>query len=146
MIPGPKLAILGGAIFLGAIVLLPLAGCGGHGLKKIHGAVTYRGQPLQKGLITFFPADGDGPTAAAPIINGQYSLPVALGRKQVRIEGFRVIGKRPASPRHPDGQMVDNEAQIVPERYNAKSELFREISADTSIYEFHLDDPQGASP
>jgi hypothetical protein len=126
--------------------LLPLAGCGGDGLRKIHGTVTYRGQPLTKGRIEFWPPDGNGPTAAAPIINGKYSLRLMPGRKLVKIEGFKVIGKRPASLRHPDGVMIDDEVPIVPERYNAKSELFREIAAAEGSYDFHLDDPPGASP
>ncbi len=143
--PMPALRI-GGTLLCSIAVLLPLGGCGGDGLRKIRGAVTFRGQPLTKGRIEFWPPDGNGPTAAAPIINGKYTVRVLSGRKLVKIEGFKVIGRRPASLRHPDGVMVDNEEQIVPDRYNAKSGLFREITAAENVYDFHLDDPPAASP
>ena len=141
-----KATIVGYAVLLGAAFFLPLAGCGGDGLKKIHGTVTYRGQPIGKGRITFLPPDGNGPSAAIPIVDGKYELRVTLGRKLVQIDGYKVIGKRPYNPYNPSGPMVDDQVQIVPERYNAKSELFREITAGESIYDFDLDDPQGAVP
>ena len=107
--------VICGAILCGVAVLLLLGGCGGDGLRKIHGTVTYLGKPITKGRIEFWPPDGNGPTAAAPIIHGQFALPIMPGRKLVKILGFKVIGKRPASLRHPDGVMVDEEVQIVPE-------------------------------
>jgi hypothetical protein len=138
---GRKTAIFVGAFVLGAASLLPLAGCGGNGLKKIHGTVTYRGKPIDKGRITFLYPDGNGPSAAIPIVHGKYELPVSLGRKLVQIEGYKVIGQRPYNPYNPNGPKVDDQVPFVPERYNAKSELFREITADNSTYDFHLDDP-----
>ena len=60
---------------------LCMAGCRGNGLTEIGGTVTYDGQPVQKGSISFLPFDGKGPTAAAIIADGAYSVKVALGRK-----------------------------------------------------------------
>jgi hypothetical protein len=132
-------------ILCGAALLLPLAGCGGDGLKEIHGTITYRGQPLPKGVIEFLPPDGNGPTAAAPVVNGEFKLRVGCGRKAVRIQGFRASGKRAYSSGPPGGPPVEEQEQFLPERFNANSTLVQEITADKSIYDFHLDDLKRAS-
>ncbi|MBU4271497.1 MAG: hypothetical protein KKA28_06500, partial [Planctomycetes bacterium] len=78
---------------LPALFLLPLlGGCGGSRLVEIGGAVTYDGQPVQKGTIAFLPSDGNGPTAAAIIAEGKYTVKVAPGPKQVKIEGYKIVG------------------------------------------------------
>ena len=79
-----------------------LAGCGrSDGLTEISGTVSYDGQPVKKGTITFLPADGKGPTAATLIADGKYSVKVAPGKKLVKIEGYKVIGQHPFSPNNP---------------------------------------------
>jgi hypothetical protein len=40
------------------LCLLPLAGCGGSKLATVSGTVTYQGNPLTQGAITFFPENG----------------------------------------------------------------------------------------
>ena len=117
---------------------LCLAGCGRNGPIEISGAVAYVGQPIRKGAIDFLPADGNGPTAAAIIADGRYSLKVMPGKKRVRIEASKVIGQRRHHPNDPTSRMVDVEQQILPERYNAKSELVCEITAGTRVYDFPL--------
>lgn len=58
-----------------ALVLAALAGCGSAGGKaSVSGSVTYEGQPVASGEITFSPADGKGPTASGPISGGSYSV------------------------------------------------------------------------
>ena len=136
-------AMICGALLCGTALLAPLAGCGGDGLKRVHGTVTYRGQSINKGRIEFWPPDGNGPTAAAPIINGEFSARVPPGRKLVKIYGVKVVGKRQSSQRHPDGILIDSEIPIVPERFNSQSELYRDITADSSIVDFRLDDRPG---
>ena len=115
------------------------AGCGhGDGLVQIGGGVTYDGQPVKNGTISFLPPDGNGPTAAAIIADGKYSVKVAPGQKLVQIEGFKVIGHRHYVPNDPTSPLVDIQEQILPERYNTKSELTCEITAGTHVYDFTL--------
>ena len=45
-----------------AALLLLTAGCGGPE-TTVNGEVTYDGQPVRRGYVTFTPADGQGPTA-----------------------------------------------------------------------------------
>ena len=120
--------------------MLSVAGCGhGDGLVQIGGGVTYDGQPVNSGIISFLPPDGNGPTAAAIVADGKYSLKVAPGKKLVRIEGFKVVGQRHFVPNDPKSPMIDVREQILPERYNAKSTLAREITSHDGTYDFVLE-------
>jgi hypothetical protein len=56
-------------------------------------------------------------------------LKVAAGKKQVKIEGFKVVGQQHLDPLNPKTPMVDVTEPIISERYNAKTELTREISS-----------------
>jgi hypothetical protein len=69
-----------------AVILLVISiGCS-PGVCTVSGTVTYRGQPLQQGEITFTPADGIGPIAGAPITAGRYAVnDVKPGKKIVQI-------------------------------------------------------------
>lgn len=65
-------------------LLLALTGCGGP--KGVSGTVTYDGKDVEKGFITFFPADGVGNTAGAKIVQGRYTIAdLAPGRKKALV-------------------------------------------------------------
>jgi hypothetical protein len=119
-----------------------LTGCGHGELASLAGTVSYEGRPVEKGTITFLPADGKGPTAAAPITDGKYSVKVVYGRKVVKIEGFKVLGQHPFSPNNP--RMVVDQQQIIPPCYNTKSELTREITPADGACDFALEKPPPA--
>ena len=119
----------------GAFLLMLFAGCGGNGFKEIRGTVTYDGQPVKTGTITLLPPDGRGPTAAAIITDGEYSTKAAFGPKQVKIEAFVVKGTQ----RYPGSTlMCDIREQILPERYNSKTELTCDITSGSRTYDFTL--------
>jgi hypothetical protein len=123
----------------GFVLLSCLTGCGQRDARiAISGTVSYDGQPVKKGIITFVPANGKGPTAAATIVDGQYSVKLAAGSKVVKIEAFKVTGQRHYN-KNPSSPMVDQQEQILPPRYNTKSELAREISSTEKTCDFALD-------
>jgi hypothetical protein len=69
-----------------ALVCLVLTGCGAGNKATITGKVTYEGQPVESGFITFFPEDQRGTTAEGEIINGEYSVSnLTPGKKRVFI-------------------------------------------------------------
>jgi hypothetical protein len=129
-------AKLGGILAL--LVVLAIGGCGGSGPMEITGTVTFAGQPVENGAIEFEPSDGKGPLAAGVIKDGRYTLQVMPGPKRVRIEGFKVIGRRQFTPGNPASPMVDITEPIVPERFNTKTTLTHEITRGTSTCDFDL--------
>jgi hypothetical protein len=113
--------------YLLLLALLLLPGCGPRDNRvEISGKVSYDNQTVEKGTIRFEPADGQGPSEELPIINGEYKLKVAPGKKIVRIAGYKKVGEyRPTGPESP---LMDKLEPFIPERYNEQSTLEREIS------------------
>jgi hypothetical protein len=72
---------------VGAFVLIPLASCE-KGIRRVpvSGTVTLDGQPLQGGVLMFYPDESKGNTArvgcSGPVKNGRYSL-VTAGVTQI---------------------------------------------------------------
>jgi hypothetical protein len=63
--------------------LLPLVGCGA-GQAEVTGTVTLKNQPLEKGIVTFFPEKGE--PVAAFVDNGTYSVPtIVYGNYRVAV-------------------------------------------------------------
>jgi hypothetical protein len=66
------------------LLVFALVGCGAR--ATVSGTVTYAGREVEKGFITFFPADGNGNTRGAKIVRGRYQLTdLPRGKKRVLI-------------------------------------------------------------
>lgn len=77
-----------GAVLAG--ILLWLSGCGGA--TTVSGTVTYEGEPIHEGWVTFLPADGMGSEAGAKITDGQYYVEaISPGEKTVQIVGVKEV-------------------------------------------------------
>lgn len=123
----------------GLVLVAGLAGCGQRNeMTEITGSVTYDGKRLQKGVVNFFPSDGQGRSASAVIAEGCYKVRMTPGRKKVQIEGFRVIGKEHAQPTNPNSPIIDKEEQMLPQRYNVQSQLTADITSDLHVLDFPL--------
>jgi hypothetical protein len=73
-----------------AVGLLP--GCGSAPTATVSGSVTYDGQPVGEGYVTFTPSDGKGKEAGGPIANGQYSLAgLQPGPKLVKVIAVKKV-------------------------------------------------------
>jgi hypothetical protein len=73
-----------------ALGLSLIAGCGRT--AAVSGSVTYDGQPVANGSITFTPEDGKGPVAGGPITEGKYRIVgVTPGRKIAQIIGVKKV-------------------------------------------------------
>jgi hypothetical protein len=120
----------------GALVLCLLGGCGPSGpvRHEVTGKVLYKGQPLDEGLIDFFPLDGQGSKSGSCIHNGAYQIPrdkgLFPGRYRVEIIGgvgaptsekIEAPGPGPAGARG---------KERVPPEYNAQSKLIIEVKAE----------------
>src|SRR5438132_8085137 len=123
--------------WLAAMLVLGLlstsVGCG-DGKVRVHGTVTFDGKPVNRGVISFDPADGKGSNTGGEIANGRFDLSgkalAAPGKKIVRIRAFRPSGRRIESgPPAPPGTLVDEIEAYIPAHYNDNSTLIREIVA-----------------
>ena len=123
--------------------ILPLVGCGGGRAADrvdVTGTVTYQGQPIQEGSITFDPI-GEGPVAGALITNGTYE---ATGRGAVPVGEY--IVRISATVEETENWDQDDPAfpvpprrELLPPRYHRESELVREIPSDARSIELNFD-------
>ena len=126
--------LIAGSILIPTLCIL-MAGCSGSGLKQVSGQVTLDGQPLDRGTISFRPADGKGPSAETVIEKGSYTAQVAAGAKQVQIQAFKVVGQKHASDLDPASPMIDDIQPIV---YKLPQPLTAKIESNNQKVDFAL--------
>lgn len=112
--------------------LLVLAGCGGEtGPQRypVKGDVTFEGEPVETGRITFRETEGDKRAFSGEIINGRYELQAEPGKMTVEIIASRPTGKFDTS--NPDDEPQPVGEMYIPEKYNTKTELTAEVTEDS---------------
>jgi hypothetical protein len=126
-------------------ILLPLTvGCGEEPRSPqfpVSGKVTVDGKPLEQGLISFLPSVS-GPAASAPIEAGAFALDRTDGPGQgpykVEIVSVQSTGRQVVSPDDPS-VTIEETRNIIPTRYNARSDLLVQVSADgENAYRFDI--------
>ena len=81
----------GTAILGSALLAFAAAGCGGNA-ASVSGGVTYNGQPVGNGAVTFLPADGIGPVAGGKITAGRYVVEgLTPGPKVVQVLAVKAV-------------------------------------------------------
>lgn len=126
--------LLFGALLLCGAVVFP--GCSGDTSRlAVEGEVTFDGNPLPAGKISFTPMPGtSSPTAGATITDGSFKVAAAKGLRpgtfRVEIKALRPTGKTTRDDL--SGQPIEQREQYIPARYNAESELAAEIKAGES--------------
>jgi hypothetical protein len=103
-------------------LLVASLGCGRKDQVPVAGTVSWKGEPVQTGYITFVSA----PLVAAgsgPIEAGQFKFVSKLGTVSVRITASRE-GKFDPSER------TMGREQYIPARYNRDTELTAEVTLD----------------
>ena len=82
-----------------SLVSVVAIGCD-KGPKKvpITGTVMVGDELVETGSITFEPADGQGPSDGARILNGQFEAEVTTGEKLVKAYGSKVVGQIESDP------------------------------------------------
>jgi hypothetical protein len=120
------------SVFVGLV--LSVTGCG-PGEVVVSGNVTLDGKPLEEGNIAFrpFPATATSEATGSPIQGGKYQLKVRPGRYRIEITAARAA----PGPKDPLGTTPPPKS-IIPEKYNARSELTEEVQAGTNEFNFTL--------
>ncbi len=114
-------------------------GCGSSNapeLGSVHGVVTLDGKPLEGATVEFYPTRGR-PSIATTDEDGEYNLKytleemgATLGQHTVRISTFEEYLD--------DNENDAQKPERVPTKYNAKSELKREVKAGDNPFNFEL--------
>jgi hypothetical protein len=125
---------------------LLLAGCGqrdytGPRRFPLTGTVTYDGQPVDWGSISFLPkAGGDQRVSGGLIEKGTYTIPEEQGANagpyRVEIRWLKLTGKKYRDP--DSGEILDARQEALPPRFHAQSELSVEVTAQQTRFDFHL--------
>jgi hypothetical protein len=133
------------AVLSACIVLVICAGCGQRDYKgpqrfPLSGEVTYDGEPIDFGSISFLPAGGEQRVSGGLIENGKYSVPEAqganAGKHRVEIHWLKRTGKQKRDP--DSGEMFDDRKEALPPRFHVDSELTAEVSAKQTTFTFDL--------
>lgn len=126
-------------------LVLPLGGCGrgydGPKRYPLSGKVSYDGEPIDMGTISFIPADGAHlRISGGQIVNGAYSVleekGANAGKYRVEIRWAKKTGKK-----YFDKDLqLENDARKegLPPRFREKSELTAEVSDSQTTFDFHL--------
>jgi hypothetical protein len=167
MLPS-RLFLRRSSVVLAASVALSLASCGGEGdafgkRYPVSGTVTYNGQPLEKGAISFVPETGAGATGI--IEKGSYALSTGgeqdgamPGKYKVTITAredsealakaeFAKVSKRPESeitaiPRQFLANAAGSAKSLIPAGYGdvRSTSLTAEVKAETNTFPFTISD------
>jgi hypothetical protein len=126
------------------LLLIAVAGCSGReyeGAKRypLSGKVTYDGEPIDFGSISFLPEAGDRPSGGL-IENGTYSVPepkgANAGQHRVEIRWRKMTNRKVRDP--DSGEMYDERKEALPKRYHEDSELTADVSAKQTKFDFDL--------
>ncbi len=116
-----------------------LMGCTSGKEASVSGKVTLDGAPLDDANISFVPlSDGQRDAGWATVSQGSYSIPASsglgIGKFRVEIRALRALGE---TTNRNDPSLL-NAKEIIPSRYNSKSELIKEIKTGENNADFDL--------
>ena len=135
--------------FVSILTVLLVAGCGSGSKRdriEVNGAVSYAGQPVEKGEIVFEPVAPGIPMAIGEIREGKYRLDAkdgpGAGSYIVRIKGYRKKHD-PTVRKHPylgeDQEVGVITEQFLPGKHNVESTLTVEITREgENMHNFDL--------
>jgi hypothetical protein len=136
-----KLFFAGAAILLAALV----AGCSRpeySGPKRfpLSGKVTYDGEPIDVGSISFLPIDGGSQRVSGGyIFDGEYTVPEAqganAGKHRVEIRWQKLTGKK---IRERSEDLTEQRVEGLPPKYHKDSILTADVSPTQTRFDFDL--------
>jgi hypothetical protein len=123
-----------------------MAACGrseysGDQRFPISGQVSYDGEPVDFGSISFIPVDGDKQRVSGGYISaGKYEVPEAqgpnAGKYKIEIRWQKRTGKKFKQAQ--TGEMEDERKEGLPTKFHKDSQLTVDVSGDKASYDFEL--------
>ena len=123
------------------ILALFLTGCGSDGPERgrVKGKITLNGEPLEDADVEFQPDEGS-PSYGMTDDRGRYDLMYTRDKRGAMIGEHTVRITTSTTDTDVRGNDVAV-PQRVPPKYNAQSELIREVKPGTNNYDFELTNP-----
>jgi len=107
----------------------------------VQGEITYDGQKVENGIISFLPLEGTRVSGGGPIKNGSYYIDPDVrlmpGTYRVEIRWAKPTGELKSEVGY--GQSPIIYAEAIPEKYNKASTLKAEVQAGDNTIDFHLE-------
>jgi hypothetical protein len=122
-----------------------LAGCGsskysGEKRYPLAGEVTFEGQAIDVGSISFIPENDKGRASGGVITDGKYDVPeekgANAGKYRVEIHWLKRTGKKLKDPE--SGEMYDERREALPAKVQTNSELTVEVPLPDNRHDFKL--------
>ena len=130
-------------------MVMSLGGCGGdsptdyEGPKRaaVKGKVTFDGQPVAEGIISFVGSSSEKQRkTGGPILNGEYNIAEPkgphAGTYRVEIRWPKPTGQKAKDS--DSGQEIDVKSDVIPKKYNEASELTKEVKLGENTFDFEL--------
>ncbi len=106
-------------------------------VKQAHvsGTVKLDNKNLNAGTITFDPGNGEV-SATIDIVDGKYEGQAPIGKNKVIISSFQKVSMKEKMKIDGPGYDEMTEINILPDRYNANSDITRDIVEGDNTFDF----------
>jgi hypothetical protein len=119
--------------------LLLMAGCSGDAVKtvSVEGTVTLDGKPLPNAEVEFQPTDNSSPSYGKTDSSGHYELMFTADQAGALVGEHKVRITTGGETEDDSGNTTTTE-EVVPEKYNAQTELTATVEKGGGPYDFDL--------
>jgi hypothetical protein len=130
-------------ILFSLILLVMVVGCTRPApvVVRVQGEISYEGEPVEVGIISFLPLDEVGVSGGGPIQKGKYyvdpDVGLVPGTYRVEIRWPKPTGEINKEAGY--GQSPIVVAEAIPEKYNKESILTAVVEAGENTIHFHLE-------
>jgi hypothetical protein len=130
--------VAGGLLLLVCVALV--VWLRGESGPTVTGTVQLNGQLLARGSIALAPVNGtSGPGGGGSISEGKFDIKRGLqpGKYRVEIRGTVTLSRQVRNATIPS-ELVNEEVSVIPEQFNSKSNLIREVGPGANVLNFDL--------
>jgi hypothetical protein len=122
------------------LIAVVAQGCSSESRSGVTGSVTYLGEPIAVGTITFLPKTENGIKCGALIDQGKYTVEPKVGPQpgthRVEIRWAKSTGKK---NKNEFGEEIDVRHEGLPEKYHTNSTLTADIKPGANVINFQLE-------
>ncbi|MDB5335624.1 MAG: hypothetical protein JWN70_1243 [Planctomycetaceae bacterium] len=114
---------------IGALCLVVAGGCNGDDTKPfknlvpVTGYVSFQGEPLEHGIVSFAPVAPDGQAATGQVTNGRFTMMTTVSARGVIAGKYKVIVESnetsDGAPSTNPSQLYAKPKSLIPEKYKS---------------------------